>query len=138
VRVWCGPYDDENRDTDAVHILAGKVPRDESPPTYWIVSAVRADVERNPVTTLPNSFVYTKPRGAAFFALDAEDRENELSSADEESRGTMRIELEGCEPGDTVRVKFEDVVLGSEYADLPPLSVAGSLVAEISDAPDRS
>jgi hypothetical protein len=131
VRAWCGPYDDENRDTDAVHILAGKVPRDESPPTYWIVSAVRADVERDPVTTLPNSFVYTKPRGAAFFALDAEERENELSSADEESEGTIRVELAGRGPGDTVRVTFEKVVLGSEYSDLSSVSVEGSVRAEV-------
>ena len=50
----------------------------------------------------------------------------------------MRIELDGCEPGDTVRVTFDDVVLGSEYHDLPPVSVEGSVVAEIGDAPDRS
>ena len=43
VRAWCGPYDDDNRDTDAVHILAGELPRDENPPSFWTVRAVRAD-----------------------------------------------------------------------------------------------
>ena len=137
VRAWCGPYDEDNSDIEAVHILAAELPY-ESPAAYWIVSAVRADVERDPVTTFPNSFVFSEPRGAGLFAYDTEDRENELSSADEESEGTMRIELEGCEPGDTVRVTFDDVVLGSEYHDLPPVSVEGSVVAEIGDAPDRS
>jgi hypothetical protein len=137
VRAWCGPYDEDNSDTDAVHILAAELPY-ESPAAYWIVSAVRADIERKPVTTFPDSFVFSEPRGAGLFALDADDRGNELSSADEESEGTMRVELEGCEPGDTVRVTFDDVVLGSEYHDLPPISVAGAAVAEIGDAPDRS
>ncbi len=99
---------------------------------------MQADIERDPVTTFPNSFVFSEPRGAGLFAYDGDDRGNELSSADEESKGTMRTELEGCEPGDTVRVEFDDVVLGSEYFDLPPISVEGAVTAEIGDAPDSS
>jgi hypothetical protein len=136
VRAWCAPFDENNSHRDAVHVLAGELPRDDSSSAYWILSAVRADVERDPVTTLPNSSVYTKARGASFFALDATG--NELSSADEESEGTIRIELEGCESGDTVRVDFHAVVLGSEYSDLRPIGVEGSVLAEIGDAPDRS
>ena len=133
VRTWCGPYDDENSDTEAVHLLAAELPY-KSPAAYWIVSAVRAD-ERDPVTTFPNSFVFSEPRGAGLFAYDTEDRENELSSADEESKGAIRVELDGCNRGETVRVQFEDLVLGSEYHDLPPMSVEGSVVGEIGDAP---
>jgi hypothetical protein len=134
VRAWCGPYDEDNSDIEAMHVLAADLPY-ESPSAYWMVSAVRADVERDPVTIFPNSFVFSEPRGAGLFAYDTEDRENELSSADEESEGTMRIELEGCEPGDTAHVTFDDVVLGSEYSDLPSMSVEGSVVAEIGAAP---
>ena len=133
VNAWCAPFDESNSHRHAVHVLAGELPREESPPAYWMLRAVQADVERNPVTTLPNNFVYTEARGASFFALD--DTGNELSSADEESKGTIRVELEGCEEGDTVRVELEDVVLGSEYHDLPSVSVEGSLLAEIGDAP---
>ena len=138
VRAWCGPYDDDNPDIEAVHVLAGELPRDESPTAYWIVTAVRADVERDPVTTLPNSFVFTEPRGAASFAYDVEDRGNELSSADEESKGTMRVELDGCEPGDTVRVdvrgrRTRQRVL-RPAADLG----RGRRTAEIGDAPESS
>ena len=137
VRAWCGPYDEDNRDIEAVNVMAGEVPRDDSD-AYWIVTAVRADIERDPVTTFPNSFVFSEPRGAGLFAYDVDDRGNELSSADEESKGTMRIELEGCEPGDQVRVKVDGVVLGSEYSDLPTISVEGAVTAEIGDAPDSS
>ena len=136
VSAWCGPYDADNRDTEAVHILAGELPRDESPSSFWIVSAVRADIDREPTTTLPNDFVYTEPEGAGMFALDAEDRENELSSAEEESSGTIRVEVDGWDPGDTVRVDFDDVLLGSELHDLPSVSVEGSVRAEIGDAPE--
>ena len=65
------------------------------------------------------------------FGVDAERRNNELSSATEESKGAIRVEVDGCDPGDTVRVEFQDVVLGSEYSDLPSVSVEGSVVAEI-------
>jgi hypothetical protein len=43
-----------------------------------------------------------------------------------------------CDAGDTVRVTFDDVVLGSEYSDLPTIAVEGAVTAEIGDAPDRS
>ena len=138
VRAWCGPYDEDNRDIEAVNVLAGEPPRDKSPDAYWIVTAVRADIERDPATTFPDSFVFSEPRGAGLFAYDVDDRENELSSADEESRGTIRVELAGCEPGDTVRVEFDKVTLGSEYSDLPPISVEGAVTAEIGDAPASS
>ena len=50
----------------------------------------------------------------------------------------MRIELDGCEPGHTVGLLFDRVTLGSEYSDLPPISVEGAVTAEIGDAPASS
>ena len=135
VRAWCGPFDEDNADVEAVHVLAGPAPTDESPEPFWILDAVRADIGSDDGTALPHSFNYTEPRGLLFFAVDAEDRENELSSAEEESSGTIRVESDGCEPGDSVTVEFDDVVLGSEYHDLPTMSVSGAVVAEIGEPP---
>jgi hypothetical protein len=135
VGAWCGPYDDESPDVEGVHVFAGELPRDDTPSSFWMLQAVRDDIERDAATVLPNDFVYTEPRGASFFAFDVEDRENELSSAEEESSGTIRVELDGCEPGDTVTVELDDVVLGSEYHDLPTMSVSGAAVAEIGEPP---
>ena len=87
-----------------------------------MVTAVRADVEREPVTTLPNDFVYTEPEGAGMFALDVETRKTSSPRRRRRWRA-IRIELGSCDPGDTVRVEFEDVVLASEYHDLPSVSV---------------
>ena len=47
-------------------------------PRTGSLRAVQADVERDPVTTLPNSFVYTEARGAAF-SRTTPGRGNELS-----------------------------------------------------------
>lgn len=130
VRAWCGPFDEDNADTEAVHVMAGK--RDPHS-SFWQLTAVRAGAERDTVTTLPNSFVFTEPRGATLFAYDNKPRGNELSSAEEESSGTIRVELAGCETGDMVRLTFDDVVLGSELHDLGGLSFEGEVVAVISD-----
>jgi hypothetical protein len=135
VRAWCGPFDEDSPDVEAVHILAGERPESEPADPFWMLLAARADVAREP-TTLPNDFVFTEPRGAALFALDdAEHDNNELSSATEESSGTIDVELSGCEPGDTVLVTFDGVTLGSEYSDLPTMAVEGSVEAEIGTAP---
>jgi hypothetical protein len=135
VRAWCGPFDEDNPDVEAVHVLAGEIPQSEPAEPFWIVDAVRTDVEAEP-TTLPNDFVYTEPSGAVLFVLDdAEHRNNQLSSATEESSGTIGVELGGCEIGDTVRMTFEDVTLGSESSDLPTMSVEGTAEAEIGTPP---
>ena len=91
--------------------------------------------ERDPVTRLPNSFVFTEPRGASLFAFDNVPRGNELSSAEEESSGAIRVELDGCQRGDEVRVTFDKVVLASELHDLGSLSFRGNVVARISEPP---
>jgi hypothetical protein len=130
VRAWCGPFDEDNADTEAVHVTAGK--RSLNHP-FWELSAVRADVEREPATTLPNSFVFTEPRGTTLFAYDNKPRGNELSSAEEESSGTIRVEPAGCDPGDTVHVTFDRVKLGSELHDLGGLSFDGEVSAVISE-----
>jgi hypothetical protein len=136
VRAWCAPFDESTTDVEAVHVLAGERPQGEAAEPFWVVMAVRADVEREPTTTLPNDFVYTEPGGAAFFALDdAEHENNELSSADEESSGTIRVELDGCEPGDTLRLTFDQVSLGSELHQAPAMSVEGTVVATIGEPP---
>jgi hypothetical protein len=132
VRAWCGSFDEDNPDVDAVRVMAGS--RGGKEP-LWELAAVRADVEQDPVTHLPNSFVFTEPRKAFLFAFDNVPRGNELSSAEEESSGTIRVELDGCESGDEVRLTFDKVVLGSELHDLGSLSFSGNVAVPISDPP---
>ena len=137
VRAWCGPFDEDNADTDAIHLLAGARPTGAaSAEPFWIVSGVRADVERDRSTSLPNDFVYSKPRGASFFALDdAQHQHNELSSASDRAAGVIRIRLSGCKRGDDVEVTFDDVALGSEFGDGTSVSVNGTVMAQVGDPP---
>ncbi len=135
VRAWCGAFDEDNPEVEAVLLLGAEI--GEPAASFWVVHAVRADVARQPATTLPNEFVYTEPRGASLFVLDAGRNGNELSSSEEESSGVIRVELEGCDPGNEVRVELDDVVLGSEFSDGPPVRAHGSVVAEIGDEPRR-
>lgn len=130
VHAWCGPFDEDNADTEAVHVMAGKRDLHSS---LWELTAVRRDVTRDPATTLPNDFVYTEPRRATLFAYDTKPKGNELSSAEEESSGTIRVQLEGCDVGDTVQLTFDHVVLGSELHDLGSLSFDGEVTALIAD-----
>lgn len=132
VRAWCGSYDDDNADVDAVHVMVGK--RGGKEP-FWELTAVKRDVERRPVTQLPNSFVFTEPRATSLFAFDNVPRDNELSSAEEESSGSIRVELDGCERGDEVRLTFSKVVLGSELHDLGSLRFGGNMTAQIAEPP---
>jgi L-ascorbate metabolism protein UlaG (beta-lactamase superfamily) len=101
--------------------------------SLWELTAVRADVERDPVTTLPNGFVFTEPRRTTLFAYDTKPKRNELSSAEEESSGTIRVELADCDVGDPVRLTFDHVVLGSELHDLGSLSFDGEVAVVISN-----
>lgn len=137
VRAWCGPFDEDNEDVEAIHLLAGAFPSVEDVvDPFWALSAVRADLDRQRETALPNDFVYTEPRGASLFAVDdGEHQHNELSSASERSAGTIRIQLSGCEPGDAVEVTFDDVTLGSEFGDGPAVSAGGTVVARVGDPP---
>jgi hypothetical protein len=134
VRAWCGPFDDEM--VDAVHVHVGSWPV-EVGSSFWRLEAVRDDLGE--ATTLPNDTVSNlekAPVGASLFVYDADQGQNELSSADSESSGTIRVELDGCEPGGTVETAFEGVTLASESLNGPTVSVQGTETFEIGDPPE--
>jgi hypothetical protein len=123
MRAWC-------RD-GSLWILNGDLPGegDETPETYWIVSvrAQNGDAKRR-VTVGPDSDV---AEDGGMFVYDAE-RENELSSAEEDSSGTLEFDDVGCERGARVGVDV-DVTLDSEFHDAPSATARGSAEAEIGD-----
>jgi hypothetical protein len=118
VRVFCGPWED-GVPVPAIHVRVG------TGKAAWTLSAVLADVRRRPVVRLPNDFVFDHPRGALLFAVDGA---NELSSAEEEARGTIRFGRVRC--GARPRIAFTvRGRLGSEFFDGAPLTVRGRFVA---------
>ncbi len=119
VRVWCGPWETDVP-VRSLHVQVGARGR-----PFWRMSAVLADVRRDPVVRFPHSFVFDRPSEAILFALDGT---NELSSAEEEASGRMTFRRARCGP--RLRVRFRvDAALGSEFSDGEPLRVRGSFAA---------
>ena len=119
VRVWCGPWASDVP-VRSVHVQVGARGR-----PYWHLSAVLADVRRDPVVRLPHTFIFGRPSEALLFAVDGT---NELSSAEEEASGRITFRRARCGP--RLRIRFRvDATLGSEFLDGEPLSVRGTFAA---------
>ena len=116
VRVWCGPWE-SGVPVRSIHVQVG------GRKGGWRLSAVIADVRRHPVVRMPHSFVFDKPTGALLFAFEGG---NELSSQEEESRGTIRFKRARCgkRPRVTVTVGGR---IGSEFFDGESLTVSGNI-----------
>jgi hypothetical protein len=101
--------------------------------SYWSLSTVLRDARPGRVLRFPVGFVYTRPRKAQLFVYDAKTR-NELSSEDEDSRGTVVFSKVGCKPGQTVAFRVRGT-LGSEFSDGKPISVNGSFRGTVGKPP---
>jgi len=120
VRVWCGPWEPDVR-VRSIHVLVGRGP------ASWLMTAVLADVRRDPVVRFPNDFVFDAPRGALLFVAAGG---NEASSAEEEASGTLHFRRARC--GAHPRVAFTvDATLGSEFSDGGTVRVRGSFRATL-------
>lgn len=65
----------------------------------WMLSAVRADRGAGATVTFPNDFISDKPAGALLLINDGD---NELSTAEPESSGSITFQEVSCERGGTV------------------------------------
>jgi hypothetical protein len=115
--VWCGPWSPEVT-TPALHVA---VPR-RGKRFFWSLSAVRRDLVRGKAFTFPHSFTFDEPSDALLFAVDGE---NELSTAEEESRGRVFYRRISCRPGALVSFRI-DARLGSELFAFATISVSGT------------
>jgi hypothetical protein len=118
IRVWCGKWD-ADVPTKAIHVeVVPSQPSDD----FWWLSAVVADVKRQPRVHFPDTFVWNKPVGAQMFAVDGD---NELSSAEEESQGRIVFQHVHC--GNRAKIRFWiKAKLGSEFFNGQRLTVRGS------------
>jgi hypothetical protein len=119
VRVWCGPWESDVP-VRSIHVQVG--PRGRQ---AWHLSAVLADVRRDPVVRLPHFFIWDRPSEAMLFAGDGT---NELSTAEEEASGKLTFRRARCGPRLRIRVRV-DATLGSEFSDGEPMRVRGSFTA---------
>lgn len=123
--VWCGPWETGEVPVQSVHVLVGGAP------TGWKLTAVRADVMVGQPVTLPNTFIWDDPDGADMFILDPP---NELSTQSDDSSGSITFTELDCSAGGTVAFTI-DAIVGSEFGDLPSVSVAGSFSGSVGTAP---
>lgn len=86
------------------------------------MSAVRRDVQIGQAIEFPNDFVWNKPHGAQLFAFDAPI---EVSSAEEESSGSIVFSRLSCQLGGVVEFTVQ-AVLGSELFDGKFVQVSGT------------
>ena len=128
LRVFCGPWDPETAPVKSVQILLGG-PRDEDP--AWQVQAVFGDITPGVALGFPNSFHFQNPKGALVFAHDGT---NEASTAEEGSSGSLTFQSISCDEGGTVAFTL-DAVLGSELADLGPITAKGTFRGVVGPAP---
>jgi hypothetical protein len=128
LRVWCGPFDGDTAPAPALHI-AQAGPREEDP--AWMLDAVLADVKPGLPLTFPNSFPFNSPQGARLFAHDGN---NEASTAEEGSSGSLTFHQVSCDVGGTVELTL-DAVLGSEVGDGAPITAKGTFRGVVGAGP---
>ena len=95
------------------------------------MSAVRRDVVVGRRIKFPNDFVWNRPRGALLFVADGE---NEASTAEEESSGSMEFSRVTCRRGGVVAFSIQGIV-GSEFSDGKPVRVSGTYRGRVSARP---
>ena len=127
LRVWCGPWEEGLIATPAVHLVFSGPGQSDR---FWMLTAVRADVQIGVPLTFPNTFLFDQPRNADLFILD---EPNELSTSESSSGGTIVFQQLNCGPAGRVEFTIAATV-GSEVGG-PPVSVAGRVNAPVGEAP---
>lgn len=128
LHAWCGPYEEGLIPAPALHIVQFG-PGEKDP--VWMLKAVIADVKPGVPLTFPHSFIWDKPTGVNLFVAEGQ---NEASTAEEESAGSLTFHQLSCGEGGVVDFSV-DAVAGSELSDLSPITIKGSFRHPVGPAP---
>jgi len=124
--VWCGPWEHDQVPAPSLHVFFGS----SVPIGGWELKAVVADIEIGDTLRFPNYFIWDQPDSVHLFLLDPP---NELATDTEESSGFIVFHHLPCPDGTTVDFSI-DAVIGSEYGDMPSVTVRGRFTAEVTGA----
>jgi len=124
--VWCGPWENDVP-VFSLHVWFGS----PGEPVGWELQGVVGDIEVGDTLRFPNSFIWNQPDGVLLFLLDPP---NELATNTEESDGFMVFHRLPCSSGSTVDFSI-DAVMGSEFGDMPPVTVRGRFTAQVTGPP---
>lgn len=125
--VWCGPWELDLVPVPSLHVWFG-VP---GQPGYWLLRAVLGDIALGDSLRFPIYFVWDEPERVALYLLDLP---NELATDTDESSGFIVFNRIPCQAGSKIDFTI-DAVLGSEYGDMPTVTVRGRFIAPITGAP---
>lgn len=123
--VWCGEWEVGEVPAPSVHVFVG------SAQSGWKLTGVRADIAVGQPITFPNNFIWDAPERADLFIFDPP---NELSTQSDDSSGSVTFTKLDCSTGGEVAFTL-DVVVGSEFGDLPPVSVSGTFSGRVGARP---
>ncbi|MCX5801301.1 MAG: hypothetical protein NTX17_07950 [Candidatus Eisenbacteria bacterium] len=121
--VWCGPWETDLVPVPSLHVWFGSLEQPEG----WVLRAVVRDIEIGDTLRFPNYFVWDQPDSVHLFLLDLP---NELATDTEESGGFIVFHHLPCSGGMIVDFSI-DAVMGSEYWDMPPVTVRGRFTARV-------
>lgn len=131
ISVWCGDWEEGEVPVRTVWILGGNLGSGDG--SFFQIRAVTADVNRNQPLSFPNSYNWNDPDGADVFIYDAED-DNDLSTQESDSRGSITFQELSCERGGEVRFTI-DADVGSELGGAPSVEVTGSFSGRVGSRP---
>jgi hypothetical protein len=119
--VWCGAWEEGEVPAPSVHVFVG------SAQSGWKLTGVRADIALNQPIAFPNTFIWDAPEKADLFIYDPP---NELSTQSDDSSGSVTFTKLDCSTGGEVAFTLNAVV-GSEFGDLPSVSVSGTFSGRV-------
>ena len=125
--VWCGPWEQDEVPVLSLHVWFGSPEQ----PGGWALRAVVSDIEIGDTLRFPNYFIWDQPDSVHLFLLDPP---NELATNTEESDGFIVFRRLPCPSGTAVDFSI-DAVMGSEYGDMPPVTVRGRFTAQVTGHP---
>jgi len=120
--VWCGEWESEVVQDYSLHVWFGSLGSSGG----WVLKAVVADLTIGDTLRFPNHFIWDHPDSVHIFLYDPP---NELATNTEESSGYIVFHSLPCPGGGNVDFTI-DAVLGSEYGDMPWVSILGRFTAE--------
>lgn len=126
--IWCGDWEPGEVAVPALHVWVG-TPGAVEP--HWLLRAVVRDVTLGEPLSFPNYFVWNQPDSAHIFVFDPP---NELATNTEESRGTITFHKLPCPVPGWIDFSI-DAVVGSEYGDMPSISVRGRFSGRVMQIP---
>ena len=127
--VWCGPWEEDDIPTPALHVWFGSLTATDSP--GWELKGVHGDFSPGDTLRFPEYFIWDHPDSVHIFLWDPP---NELATDTEDASGYIVFRHVPCAGENYVEFDI-DAVLGSELGGMPTVTVRGRYKHSVTGAP---